>query len=412
MARRAIKNSDFNVDITAYADNDIISQGATSYFDLNDITIQSISATTYNPAYQITVSQSGIFTGQTLTLESSNPSVAAVSNNRISRLSNGQSDIVVKSDRFGKWKKELDFTQVSGNTQYTKYSYKSGTIARNIEDKMIEKINATSGFPGNFNNFNIFSSLNTRNPNFIYHGMTGLTAIMSLSTYNFNPLSGATANYSNQHLTPIAPDIAIGAGHYVTANTGAQPYGHSVGMQVQFVTADNQVITRTVQSSYTSQPWTSNPAQSVDINIVRFSSPLPDNIGYLRVLNPYSTCNSTDMSNYGLLGTFFTRQNFVNIGRYSFSTTPNPTYYTYSDQTMIRLRDVTYELTNGVYNSLSSGDSGGPVAALINNEIVLLGYNENKTLFNVIPALGITLKDFINARMTDLGSSYQITEYS
>jgi hypothetical protein len=266
-----------------------------------------------------------------------------------------------------------------------KFFYLQDNIVNNIDDKILNK-NPSTTKP-------IFSTLNHSTSSYVRNTSvwTGNVDLTGIGVWNSQ--GGGTRGF-----TLISPRHVLMATHYPI----------NPGSTLRFVTQDNTVITRTLSSRI------DIPSMSLlypDISVGVLDSDVPSTIKFLKLL----PANYTDKINIPDVDT---------VGNPSFNLRL-PVFYTDQEEKALvfdwyGILSVPYENTFmkgfrlqqpissnrlNFYETAIAGDSGSPICAIVQNELVLLS-----TFTSPFSGVWLThhINDINNA-MTSLGGGYQIS---
>jgi hypothetical protein len=173
----------------------------------------------------------------------------------------------------------------------------------------------------------------------------------------------------------------------------AEHYQFGVGTKVRYITADNQVVERTVTAVQSVGPSNSQDYYATDITVALLDSDVPPSISPAKVLpnNWLSYLPSlTTVTGVPAIATNQYKQVLVS----DFISTQTGIAPTNAQRLLF-------------FRTIISGDSGSPAFLVVNNELVLLttwtwgGGGGGPNYANLLAS--------INAVMTSLGGSYQLT---
>jgi len=367
--------SEIDFSITTQARNTIIDEGSTEENAIDDVV-----RTTYTGAAVLYEAQIGL-TGLTIkhgvpSYESQDEDVATVdSNGNVTRVSDGTVRIIIRTDVLDKWV-DVAVSQNTPSSTIENTRFVVGSLADNmchqIDDRIAGKTPSTTKPIYTIQNHS--GGVYVRNMN-CWASDVDLTAISPWNSNAGNKKAG----------TLISPRHIVFANHYTYPN----------GTTIRFITNDNQIIERTLQSQ--------TRIGSTDIQVGLLNSDVPGTITFAKTLptnfTNYLASYSTGFAPYPLYVPIASVDqeekllvsNCARINSEIQITTPSNT--TYSDR---------YDF----YETIIVGDSGNPIFVLINNELVLLSCFETnlggQSLTNNYTA--------INTAMTTLGGGYQLTD--
>jgi hypothetical protein len=365
---------------------DPVSPTSTQYGDLNVIRYdegQSVSD------YRVAVSPLETKTAFVKSAQSSNP--AALINSDANKLffsfvGNGETVITTEltnGEQYAQLLKAETYTQY----QYDAFqSFVDGTLIKAINDSTVALLNNSTAPLGHYpyySTYNVSTATYARNPQCWIGGL------------DLSGLCVATAGGNTRMCAMVAPQFAVGIRHAF--------FHPKVGESVVFCTPQNETITRIVESvSY----LFSDPPQNLfyrDFSLIKFTQPVPDSITkyklfpsnaedyfplnwtYNRIVNAnlppvaesYSMryCPVVGVSHYRWDTEYqlqrsnrFAYLAEVVIGNLGEAT---PTFI--SEQSISFDPHPSYPNYNGKSSWFRGGDSGGPVFAVLNGDLILLG---------------------------------------
>lgn len=262
-------------------------------------------------------------------------------------------------------------------------NFEAGSLSESISNGMAAKLDglsvstsivdvySTRTYPGTF----------VRNTNFWLAGVTGLTGV---------------ATCQGPSVTAISPRHAIGVQHYAPG----------VGATVNFVTADNTLVSRTITSR--SQVVNASQFGGGDLCVLLLSSDLPESIEFVKIISGAAFTNKIPAT-----------ANTAWSDNQAFQGRKLPTVvFNQFDRAYVReLKSVTTLTFTAGYPTdwfptwgvtIVSGDSGKPVMLLVENELVLIG---GWTFSGAGYPLGLSTSA-INAAMSDLSTAAGATVYT
>lgn len=402
---RGIKDSDFNLDVSITSSKKVISSSASTNVTIGNATIERTTNTITDPNYTVSISTSGTMQSS-YTAEIDNQNIALYSDGNISRVSDGDANLIITSF-YSKKIIPLNFNRTITGGQQDQFLYYNDSLLAGIESSVA----SLASNPNYITKNNLFSSFNVRNTNFVGSSITNLPILMSRSNRAEN--SSTTINYSQQRWLPISPLHVLVCGHYYFATPG-NTTGRANGMVIEFVTNDNQVIKRTIVNSVQNVNTSSSRSDyktynvstgeldpsptaygALDIQVGILNEPLPNSVGFCKYFDPIAL--SKDISKYGFTHVCFDQFNKMYFGLSN--------YQRYSDLMASSRRKYQSYFSNFGHEYIRN-DSGSPKMAIINNELVY---------FNGVSHACIAdhaVRDQINDFMTELGGGYQLTMYS
>lgn len=260
----------------------------------------------------------------------------------------------------------------SGNID-TFNSWANNSLAKNTTDAIDNRINnkvPSSSKP-------IFSTIN--NSSNIYIRNTGcwvsdidLTCISPWNSYGGNNIAGVL----------ISPRHVLFAAHY-------QP---PAGTTIRYVTSDNIVINRTIETLQTDPSYT---PYYPDITIGVLNSDVPNSISFAKILPENWTSYLPSISHPVKLPVLITDQEKKAMVA---------DLYAISNQVVLIRPTNSSRLS--FYEDIIGGDSGSPSFLIINNQLVVLTVWTSSSLGTFITQR----KNAINTMMSQLGGGYQLTE--
>jgi len=311
---------------------------------------------------------------------SSDEAIATVAaNGYVSRVGNGTVGIIARSKKISK-RVDVAISQSGSGSTNIFNNFVEGSLARHMCDQVDDRIaGKEAGTSKAIFNVQDFSTHTYERNTDCWLGDVDHTCFSPWNSLSFHKRAG----------TLISPR------HFVTADH----YYISIGETIKFVTADNQVITRTVTGR--------QRIASTDIDVQLLDSDVPETIGFCKVLpsnwTDYlpSIHPTTLLAGHAVMATDFEEKALIfewaylrNIGTGGIVAMTTDSY-----------QDGVKENRLPWHEAIISGDSGNPLCAIINGEMVLIttwlgisGGNAHSAYITEI-----------NSAMISLGGGYQLT---
>jgi hypothetical protein len=355
----------------------IISPGSTASSVVDDRNMTTHTGATVDREYDLFAQEAvpGTFEPY-VRFSSDDEAVAEVCQcGKVTRIADGTARIWCRTVNVNRFY-DADVTRQVGATTSVLSSYVTGSLARHGSESIDNLLGNPVTDQSMFSTLNYDTQTYTRNSNFIAANVTGLHGIPVGNSYWRGKLPGI----------PITPRNMLFSNH-------TKP---SVGSTHTWLAPNGTLVTRTFVDDF-------YRVGSLDLCVGKLDSDLPDSIPFIKVLpsDAYDYLPSIQTSNqtYYPIPVFAVNQFRKAILRDWYS------YVNFSEQVAIALAAPSDTTRFAYSTTFISGDSGSPVFAVINGELVLI------TL--VSPGIDlVTNYSLINSTLTAAGSPYQLTPVS
>lgn len=347
-----------------YIDNDGGVVNSTSV----DVQIRTVTAAYSDPYYDIGI----LGTNDDVAL-SLLDATGSLSGNRVSRLSNGTCRILARHPWLGRLA-TLDMTRINDNVYDELRGYVTGSLAAHISDQTAVLISGkTAADMPLFSVQNHAESSYTRNPS---------CWVASLDTTAMSPWNSLGAAYRAG--VAISPRHTLHAKHFGVTN----------GTMLRFITTDNMVVERTVE---TVMNLTEAVTYDKDVQIAKLNSDLPETIKPVKFL-PANVANYLPSWHQWKIPLIYTNQ-------YERMACANSLQYARSPVDWFAAWVTTEAPYATMYERVITLDSGSPAFVIINGAPVLVCH----WTFAGQGAAHHMLLSEIGGAMTSLGGGYSPT---
>lgn len=375
---RPLPLDQINFDVVLESVPVVINGGGVTEVTERDLVYEEATGATVRNDGQIHATQEGEDNFDVVSFESLDESLATVDENgyvTASEENEGLVGILVKTQHLKKRVDHNAFVQTSATVSVFK-EFAAGSLGRHICDAVDAKALAGGGMA-------LYSTRDHTTPTYIRNTSNWTDSVDWTGVAVWN----SQTNSSRRGLTMISPIHWVGAAHYRVAN----------GSTVRFVTADNQVITRTVVDS---KAIVAGGSTNTDTQVGILNEPVPSSIKHYKVL-PANFKNwlvgreSLGNSMLGRQPLLTTNQLQESVLRHTlnmFSLTVS-----HAQGKLPETPDIRTPYTK----TLITGDSGQPAFYLINGEMVVLGCHFSAVSFWFLSGY----IDEINQAMEDLAGA-------
>jgi hypothetical protein len=354
----------------------VVSSAGSVDSDDDDARIRTYNPATIDHGWEIRVTETEPLALAGLTWASANEAIATVnSQGHVSRVSDGTVVIYGTTSKAVRKGKSLTVSRENGVTTVEILNFLAGTLGKNCADAIDTRIagKTPSVAKPMFSTANHATATYVRNTD-CWAADLDLTCIGAAANY-FGSFDGRFAG------ALVSPRHLVGHVHSLGAN------GMN-GLTVRFVTADNVTVTRTLSSS--------QQIGSTDIRVYVLDSDVPGTIGFAKVL-PATWADYLPGLAYGLPCLAVDQVKNALVAEWKSGAPADVNC------------DFPHNATRLSFNEkIIPGDSGSPLFAIIDDELVLLttwkyGYAGSG------PAIHANIAA-INSAMTSLGGGYQLTQ--
>lgn len=365
---RSVHASGFNIISTPL--DTLISSGVSTPITIDDLTFNRSVPAVVDKEFLIEVVETVQGTLKNgYTVQNLTPSIGSVNDQlKVSRISDGLVSVLIKTKPLVK-RIDLAVKRISGQTIDVFTGYESGSLSEHCSsfiDSAIDGLTPNTSKPI-YSTQNHLTSTYVRNTSCWAYGLD-LTPISPWNSMAGNLRAG----------TLVSPRHIVFAAHYTINN----------GSTIRFITADNQVVSRTLVSQMSG---------GGDLRVGLLDSDVPETIGFVKVL-------PSNWANYFPSLSFVYRVPTLVVDQEEKALVNDLRSLSGGSASFAQPQDVT---RYGFFELIIDGDSGNPAFLIINGELVLIctwqyggaGSGPSLTYY----------ASTINAAMTALGGGYQLT---
>lgn len=346
---RGWRASDGNFDLVADPRDEIVVAGTLEDNTVDDVVITTQTGATTDHNFNVaTVNENGSFR---YTFTSGNEAVATVDENgHVSRVSDGTADIFVRINAALRKKISRSITREVGAETDVFKNFTTGSLARHCYDAAFSAI---SGKTASSATYNIYSSANDDTPAYTRN------ANLWASGADWTCIAAKSSAFGAKYVGVVVGTLYVLGVHHATIPSGQTMY---------FVTADNTVVSRTIES--TAQ------VGSLDLQLIKLSSALPASITPCKVAP--ANLLTARMPGFSWQVPLVRANQFRELRVVS----------TFSNAGSLAINGYPSNTTLQPWHTPSVvGDSGGGIFLLVDGAPVLIGFAGGPTIHNNITAI-------------------------